>query len=51
MDVPEKESPSEPLDLHRKIQDTMAGKHPLEKKYPYFSPGYEVPFLHIGTER
>ena len=49
--IPEKKSPTEPLDLQHKIEDTMAGRRPIESKYPYFPPDYEVPFLHIGTER
>ena len=47
----EKKSPTEPLDLQRKIEDTMTGKRPLEDRYPYFPPDYKIPFLHIGTER
>ena len=49
--APEKKSPTEPLDLQRKVEDTLAGKRPLGEKYPYFLPDYEIPFLHIGTER
>ncbi|MFN0166144.1 MAG: hypothetical protein ACKV22_06905 [Bryobacteraceae bacterium] len=50
--APEKKSPTEPLDLERKIGDTLAGKRPYEPlAYPYFSPDYKLPFLHIGTER
>ena len=51
MDKPEKKNPTEPLDLQRKIEDTIAGKRPIESSYPYFPPDYEIPFLHIGTER
>ena len=48
----EKKSPTEPLDLQRKIEDTLAGRRPYEPlAYPYFSPDYKLPFLHIGTER
>ncbi len=50
-DRPENKSPTEPLDLDRKIEDTLAGKRPIDDRYPYFPPDYEVPFLHIGTER
>ena len=51
MDKPEKKSPTEQLDLQRKIEDTVSGKRPIESSYPYFPPDYEIPFLHIGTER
>ena len=50
-DVPERKSPTEPLDLGRKIEDTLTGRRPLDDRYPYFPPDYEIPFLHIGTER
>jgi hypothetical protein len=48
---PEQKSPTEPLDLARKIEDTLAGRRPFEVTYPYFSPDYKLPFTHIGTER
>ena len=49
---PEKKSPTEPLDLQRKIEDTLSGKRPYEPMaYPYFSPDYKLPFTHIGTEK
>jgi hypothetical protein len=49
---PEKKSPTEPLDLEHKIRDTIAGRRPYEPlAYPYFSPDYKLPFLHIGTEK
>ena len=51
MNQPEKKSPTEPMDLQHKIEDTLAGRRPLDDRYPYFPPDYEVPFLHIGTER
>ena len=39
-------------DLQRKIEDTLAGRRPYEPvAYPYFSPDYKLPFLHIGTEK
>jgi hypothetical protein len=49
--LPEKKSPTEPLDLQRKIEATLARKQPIESSYPYFPPDYEIPFLHIGAER
>jgi hypothetical protein len=50
--APEKKSPTEPLDLERKIEDTLAGRRPFEPlAYPYFSPDYKLPFTHIGTEK
>lgn len=48
---PEPKSATEPLDLARKIDDTLAGRRPFEVNYPYFSPDYALPFTHIGTER
>ncbi|MEO7651184.1 MAG: hypothetical protein ABIZ80_12005, partial [Bryobacteraceae bacterium] len=51
-DGPEKKSPTEALDLQKKIEDTMAGRRPPEPlAYPYFSPDYKLPFTHIGTEK
>ncbi|NKB70964.1 MAG: hypothetical protein GKR89_28160 [Candidatus Latescibacteria bacterium] len=51
MQPPEPQSPTEALDLQNKIADTLAGKRPFDNRYPYFPPDYDVPFLHIGTER
>ncbi|MFN7920379.1 MAG: hypothetical protein U0Q16_09795 [Bryobacteraceae bacterium] len=49
---PEKMSPTEALDLQRKIEDTVAGRRPHEPlAYPYVSPDYKLPFTHIGTEK
>lgn len=49
---PEPLSPTEALDLQRKIADTLAGERPLDqRRYPYFPPDYAVPFLHIGTQK
>ena len=49
---PERKSPTEPLDLQRKIEKTLSGERPIDEgRYPYFPPDYEIPFLHIGTER
>ena len=51
-DHPEPKNPSEALDLERSIADTRCGKRPPDQnRYPYFPPDYEIPFLHIGTER
>jgi hypothetical protein len=49
--IPEHKSATEPLDLARKIDDTLAGRRPSDANYPYFSPDYALPFTHIGTER
>lgn len=49
--TPEPKSLTEPLDVARKAADTLAGRRPFEKEYPYFSPDYRLPFTHIGTER
>ncbi|MBI2193957.1 MAG: hypothetical protein HYU36_18425 [Planctomycetes bacterium] len=52
MTQPEKKSPTEPLDLQRKIEDTVSGRRPIDSStYPYFSPDYDVPFTHIGSEK
>lgn len=47
----ERKSLTEPLDLQRKIEDALADRRPLPDEYPYFSPDYEVPFTHVGTEK
>ena len=52
LEVPERKSPTEPLDLECKIGDTASGKRPIEPMtYPYFSPDYKLPFTHIGAEK
>src|SRR5712691_2824674 len=51
MDAPERKSPTEAQDLQRKIEDTLAGKRPVESSYPYFPPDYRTPFVHVGTEK
>ena len=51
MKRPEPKSPTEPLDLQRKIKETLAGKRPIEGRYPYVPPDYDNPFLHIASER
>lgn len=49
---PERKSPTEALDLKRSMDDTWAGKCPVdETTYPYFSPNYRLPFTHIGTDK
>jgi hypothetical protein len=51
-DRPEPKSPTELLDIQRKLSETAAGRRPVdESTYPYFPPDYEIPFLHIGTEK
>ena len=51
-DIPEKRGLTEPLDIQRNIEDTLAGRRPIEsRKYPHFMPDYEIPFLHIGTQK
>ena len=51
MNLPEKKNVTERLDLQGKIEDTMAEKRPVDNNYPYIQPDYEIPFLHIGTEK
>ena len=49
---PERKSPTESLDLKRSMDDTWAGKRPVDKAtYPYFNPPYKLPFTHIGTDK
>ena len=48
---PEPKSPTEPLDVQRKIAAILAGERPSEPTNPYFAPDYQLPFVHIGTER
>lgn len=50
-DRPDAKSPTEPLDLQRRIDETVAGLRPTGATYPYFPPDYPIPFLHIGTEK
>lgn len=51
-ELPERKSPTEVLDLQKKIEDTLTGRRPYEPlAYPYFSPDYKLPFTHIGTEK
>lgn len=50
--IPEPQNPTEMLDLERQITETRAGQRPIDQSsYPYFSPDYAVPFLHIGTQK
>ena len=51
MELPEKKSPTERLDVQRKIEDTLSGDRPIDKLYPYISPDYKLQFTHIGTEK
>ncbi|SVE30171.1 uncharacterized protein METZ01_LOCUS483025 [marine metagenome] len=49
---PEKKKPTESLDTARKIAETRAGEFPPdERRYPYIATDYDIPSLHIGTER
>ena len=50
-DHPEKKNPTEALDVRQMIEETIAGTQPIDDKYPYFAPDYEVHTLHIGTEK
>jgi len=49
--MPEAQSPTEALDLQQKAADLWAGRRPVDAAYPYITPEYTVPFLHIGTEK
>jgi hypothetical protein len=51
MELPERKSPTEALDVQRKITDILAGRRPVDASYPYVFPDYSLPFLHIGTEK
>ena len=48
---PDTKSPTETLDIQQKTEDIWSGQRPVDKHYPYISPDYDIPFLHIGTER
>lgn len=49
---PERKSPTEALDIQRRMHETVAGTRAVEERsYPYFAPEYRVPFLHIGQEK
>ena len=48
---PEAKSPIEPLDICRKAGAMLSGERPIDTAYPYIVPDYDVPFLHIGTEK
>jgi len=51
VDKPEKKSLTEPLDVQQKTEAIITGKRPIDILYPYIPPDYEIPFLHIGTEK
>ena len=51
MTLPEPKSLTEQLDLQQKAEDILRGQRPADRNYPYIPPDYDVPFLHIGTER
>ena len=48
---PERKSLTEALDLQRKTEDIVSGKRPVDERYPYIPSDYNIPFLHIGTEK
>jgi len=50
-DQPEKKNPTEAFDVRCQIEETIAGKRPVDENYPYFAPDYAVHTLHIGTEK
>ena len=49
--IPERKSPTEALDVQKRINETLANKRPIDSNYPYFQPDYTVKCLHIGTEK
>ena len=52
MEMPEGKSRTEALDLQRRMEETLSGQRPVDSQsYPYFNPDYELPFIHIGTEK
>ncbi len=48
---PERKDPSEQHTVRRRMAETASGRRAADVSYPYFQPQYEVPWLHIGTER
>ena len=50
-DTPEPKSTTEPLDLRRKTEAIVTGQRPVDGSYPYIGPDYQIPFLHLGTEK
>ena len=49
---PEPKSTTELVDVQRKMAQTWAGQRPVDTRtYPYFNPDYEMPFLHIGSDK
>ena len=51
MTHPEPKSPTEQLDIKQKTEELWSGRRPVDRNYPYVPPDYEIPFLHIGTEK
>ena len=51
VDTPEKKSVTESLDVQRKTEAIKSGKRPVDEFYPYIPPDYNIPFLHIGTDK
>ena len=51
-DVPEARIETELDDTQRAMEETWAGKLPVDPRtYPYFNPPYRLPFKHIGTQK
>ena len=52
VDAPETRSETEWVDAQRSMDETWAGKLPVDSRtYPYFNPDYRMPFKHIGTQK
>ena len=51
MTLPEPKSRTEQLDIQQKAEAIFSGRRPVDRDYPYIPPDYEVPYLHIGTEK
>lgn len=51
-ETPEPKSVTERIDVQRNMEETWAGKRPVDAgTYPYFNPDYRLPFKHIGTQK
>ena len=51
MKPPEPKFRSERLEAQRKQDDILTGRRPVDRYYPYVWPDYELPYVHIGTDR
>ena len=51
MNTPERQSPTERIDIQQKTEAIRSGTRPVDRDYPYIPPDYRVPFLHIGSDR